>query len=344
MLSSQELQTLITALGTSIGRDDFDIEKIRYHRIIIMTDADVDGSHIRTLLLTFFFRHMRSVIERGYLYIAQPPLYRIKKGQTEIYLKNQVAFDDHVLNLATDKLYLRRVANGNEDIHGSRLTTMMKRVQAFEHLIERLERRHNDARVLRHAVLQLALDASVLADYEAARQLMETLSHTLSGYGDILQEARVDWADEDQSYRLVFITYENGLSRMTAIDNALLASPEMRELRAITDQLGELGPPPYVLHGNNMESTVNNFDELLQTVYDSGKKDLGVQRYKGLGEMNPGQLWDTTMDPVQRSLLQVTIEDAVEADSIFTTLMGDQVDPRKTFIEQHAREVANLDV
>ena len=344
MLSSQELQTLITALGTSIGRDDFDVEKIRYHRIIIMTDADVDGSHIRTLLLTFFFRHMRPVIERGYLYIAQPPLYRIKKGQTEIYLKNQVAFDDHVLNLATDKLHLRRAANGNDEIHGSHLAAMVKRVQAFEHLIERLERRHNDARVLRHAVLQPALSPTILTDYEAACQLMETLSQALSGYGEILQEARVDWEDEDQSYRIVFITYENGLSRMTAIDNALLTSPEVRELRTITEHLGELGPPPYVLHGNNLESTANNFDELLQTVYDSGKKDLGVQRYKGLGEMNPGQLWDTTMDPIQRSLLQVTIEDAVEADGIFTTLMGDQVDPRKTFIERHAREVANLDV
>ena len=344
MLSSQELQTLITALGTSIGRDDFDVEKIRYHRIIIMTDADVDGSHIRTLLLTFFFRHMRPVIERGYLYIAQPPLYRIKKGQTEIYLKNQVAFDDHVLNLATDKLHLRRAANGNDEIHGSHLAAMVKRVQAFEHLIERLERRHNDARVLRHTVLQPALDPTILTDPEAARQLMETLSQALSGYGEILQEARVDWEDEDQSYRIVFITYENGLSRMTAIDNALLTSPEVRELRTITEHLGELGPPPYVLHGNNLESTANNFDELLQTVYDSGKKDLGVQRYKGLGEMNPGQLWDTTMDPIQRSLLQVTIEDAVEADGIFTTLMGDQVDPRKTFIERHAREVANLDV
>ena len=344
MLSSQELQTLITALGTSIGRDDFDVEKIRYHRIIIMTDADVDGSHIRTLLLTFFFRHMRPVIERGYLYIAQPPLYRIKKGQTEIYLKNQVAFDDHVLNLATDKLHLRRTANDHDEIHGSHLASMVKRVQAFEHLIERLERRHNDARVLRHAVLQPALSPSILTNYEVTRQLMETLSHALAGYGEILQEARVQWQDDDQSYRIVFITYENGLSRMTAIDNALLTSPEMRELRTITEHLGDLGPPPYVLYGNNVESTASNFDELLQTVYNSGKKDLGVQRYKGLGEMNPGQLWDTTMDPIQRSLLQVAIEDAVEADNIFTTLMGDQVDPRKTFIERHAREVANLDV
>ena len=344
MLSSQELQTLITALGTSIGRDDFDIEKIRYHKIIIMTDADVDGSHIRTLLLTFFFRHMRPVIERGHLYIAQPPLYRIKKGQNEIYLKNQVAFDDHVLNLATDKLHLRRSTHGNDEIHGSHLAAMVKRVQAFEHLIERLERRHNDARVLRHAVLQSALSPAILTDYEAARHFMETLSQMLSGYGEILRDARVDWDDENQTYRLVFITYENGLSRMTAVDNALLTSPEVRELRAITEYLGELGPPPYVLYGNNVESTANNFDELLQTVYNNGKKDLGVQRYKGLGEMNPGQLWDTTMDPIQRSLLQVAIEDAVEADGIFTTLMGDQVDPRKTFIEQHAREVANLDV
>ena len=220
----------------------------------------------------------------------------------------------------------------------------MKRVQAFEHLIERLERRHNDARVLRHAVLYPALSPSVLTDPEAARLLMETLSQALSAYGEILQDARVDWQDEAQSYRIVFITYENGLSRMTAIDNALLASPEMREASRHYRPSRRARPPPYVLSGGNVESTANNFDELLQTVYDSGKKDLGVQRYKGLGEMNPGQLWDTTMDPIQRSLLQVTIEDAVEADSIFTTLMGDQVDPRKTFIERHAREVANLDV
>ncbi len=345
MLSSQEIQTLITALGAGIGRDDFDVEKIRYHRIIIMTDADVDGSHIRTLLLTFFFRHMRPVIERGYLYIAQPPLYKVKHGQSEMYLKNQVAFDDYILQMATQKLHLR---NGGslDDLTGQSLANLLHRVQTFEQLLSRLERRRNDARVLRQVVLHSDLALPLLQDEAQTRQLLQTLETALrQAYGDdILHRADVEWDEEHNSYRIVLVTRDNGSTLTTVVDHALLASQDLQNLRALTRQLEGLGTPPFILQNGGSEVVAGNFDELLQAVSSVGKKDLSIQRYKGLGEMNPIQLWETTMDPERRTLLQVRIEDAVEADYIFTTLMGDQVDPRKAFIEKHAKEVVNLDI
>jgi DNA gyrase subunit B len=344
MLSNQELQTLITALGAGIGRDDFDIEKIRYHRIIIMTDADVDGSHIRTLLLTFFFRHMRPVIERGYLYIAQPPLYRVKRGQAEIYLKNQSAFDDYVLHLATDKLHVQD-ATQQRNIHGEQLLALVRRVQTFEYLLERLARRlrHGDSHVLRRLVTRNNATPDALRNQAAVTSLAQTLEEALQPAG-VLQDSRIEWADEHSSYRLVLTTQAGSTTLTTVIDHALLASQELQDLRGLAHQLEELGSPPYVLSAGNVESTAHNSSELLHTIQATGRRDLSIQRYKGLGEMNPSQLWDTTMDPTRRTLLQVTIEDAVEADYVFTTLMGDQVDPRKAFIEQHAKEVVHLDI
>jgi DNA gyrase subunit B len=343
MLSSQEIQVLITALGAGIGRDDFDIEKIRYHRIIIMTDADVDGSHIRTLLLTFFFRHMRPAIERGYLHIAQPPLYKVKRGQSEMYLKNQSAFDEHVLHLATEKLHLVRPGAG-DGMHGEQLITLTRRVQMFEQLLGRLARRHQDIRVLRQVALCDWLAAPLLRDQEETAHLQRTLQETLQRYGDILQEARLEWDEDHHCYRIVIVTRGNTTTFTTVVDYALLVSQEIRDLRTLARQFEELGTPPYILRNGEVEHTASDFPELLQAVNTAGIKDLNIQRYKGLGEMNPSQLWETTMDPTRRTLLQVTIEDAVEADYIFTTLMGDQVDPRKAFIEQHAKEVAHLDV
>jgi DNA gyrase subunit B len=345
MLSSQEIQTLITALGTSIGREDFDVEKLRYHKIIIMTDADVDGSHIRTLLLTFFFRHMRAVIERGYLYIAQPPLYKVKRGQVEMYLKNQVAFDDFILQQATEKLRLLTADNA-VDLSGSRFATVVRRLQTFERLLGRLERRRQDARVLRYMVLHGSLALPLLRDEVPATQLLHELQEALQRqYGsDVIQAAQVDLDEEHNCYRLVVVTRENGTVLTTVVDYALLVSQDFQDLRALSRQLETLGAPPYTLQNGEAEVVTGSFDELLQTVSTVGKKDLNIQRYKGLGEMNPTQLWDTTMDPERRTLLQVTIEDAVEADYIFTTLMGDQVDPRKAFIEKHAKEVVNLDI
>ena len=320
-----------------------DIEKIRYHRIIIMTDADVDGSHIRTLLLTFFFRHMRPVIERGYLHIAQPPLYKVKRGQSEMYLKNQVAFDDHVLHLATEKLHLVRPGDG-DGVHGEHLVTSTRRVQAFEQLLARLARRHQDARVLRQVALRDCLAAPLLGDQEETAHLLQALQEALQQYGDILQEARLEWDGDHHCYRIVMLTRGSSSTFTTVVDYALLASQEMRDLRALARQLAELGAPPYTLRSGEVEQVAGDFAQLLQAVNTAGTKDLNIQRYKGLGEMNPIQLWETTMDPTRRTLLQVTIEDAVEADYIFTTLMGDQVDPRKAFIELHAKEVAHLDI
>jgi DNA gyrase subunit B len=345
MLSSQEIQTLITALGTSIGREDFDVEKARYHKIIIMTDADVDGSHIRTLLLTFFFRHMRAVIERGYLYIAQPPLYKVKRGQVEMYLKNQVAFDDFILQQATEKLRLL-TADQAVDLSGSHFATLVRRLQTFERLLGRLERRRQDARVLRYMVLHGSLALPLLRDAAPASQLLHELQETLRRqYGDdVIHTAQVEWDEEHNCYRLVVVTRDNGTVLTTMIDHTLLASQDFQDLRALSRQLDMLGAPPYTLQNGEAEVVTGSFDELLQAVSTIGKKDLNIQRYKGLGEMNPTQLWDTTMDPERRTLLQVTIEDAVEADYIFTTLMGDQVDPRKAFIEKHAKEVVNLDI
>jgi DNA gyrase subunit B len=344
MLSSQEIQTLITALGTGIGREDFDVEKIRYHKVIIMTDADVDGSHIRTLLLTFFFRHMRSVIERGYLYIAQPPLYKVKRGQTEMYLKNQPAFDDHILQLATEKLRLLAPAPGKE-VSGSRLAGLIRRVQTFERLLGRLERRRHDARVLRQVALHGNLTLAVLRDAAQPGQFLDELRQALQQqHGDIVQEGQVTWDEEHNGYRVVLVTQTNGATLTTVVDQALLASQDMQDLRTLARQLETLGTPPYTLQNGGAALVAEDFGALLQAVNTVGQKDLSIQRYKGLGEMNPTQLWDTTMDPERRTLLQVTIEDAVEADYIFTTLMGDQVDPRKTFIEKHAKEAVNLDI
>jgi DNA gyrase subunit B len=308
-----------------------------------MTDADVDGSHIRTLLLTFFFRHMRPVIERGYLYIAQPPLYKVKRGQSEMYLKNQSAFDEHVLHLATERL--RLVHPGADDgVHGERLVTLARRIQTFEHLLGRLARRHQDARVLRQVALHDWLAAPLLGDREETAHLLQALQETLQQQGDIFQEARLEWDRDHHCYRIVAITRGSTGTFTTVVDYALLASQEMRDLRALARQFEELGTPPYILRNGEVEHVAGDFAELLQAVNAAGTKDLNIQRYKGLGEMNPAQLWDTTMDPTRRTLLQVTIEDAVEADYVFTTLMGDQVDPRKAFIEQHAKEVAHLDV
>ena len=346
MLSSQEIQTLITALGTGIGRDDFDIEKVRYHRIIIMTDADVDGSHIRTLLLTFFFRHMRPIIERGYLYIAQPPLYKVKRGQTEMYLKHQTAFDDYILQQATEKLSL---VNPNrmdvQTIRGNDLIAVVRRVQTFEQILARFERRRNDTRLLHQLARHDDVPATVLQEHTEAIHLLETLQSTLvSQHGDAVLQTSVEWDEEHSCYRIVFATRYHDTTLETVIDRVLLASQDLRELRSLAHQLESLGTPPYTLHNGAVAHVIGSLGELLQTVGEVGKKDLSIQRYKGLGEMNPGQLWDTTMDPERRTLLLVTLEDAVEADYIFTTLMGDQVEPRKAFIEAHAKEVVNLDI
>jgi DNA gyrase subunit B len=261
-----------------------------------------------------------------------------------MYLKNQAAFDDHILQLATDKLRLLG-SGGGKEVAGSRLAAQMRRVHTFERLLGRLQRRHYDARVLRTIALHLSAEPRLLHEAPQAMQLQQQLLAALQRqYGEIVQDSQLIWDEEHNCYRIVVLTRENGSTLTTTIDHVLLASQDFQGLRDLARQLEGLGAPPYVLQYGGVETVVEGFDTLLQTVNIVGKKDLNIQRYKGLGEMNPIQLWETTMDPERRTLLQVTIEDAVEADYIFTTLMGDQVDPRKAFIEKHAKEVVNLDV
>jgi DNA gyrase subunit B len=230
------------------------------------------------------------------------------------------------------------------EVHGQHLALLIKRVQTFEQLLGRLARRRNDIRILRQVALDESIVPSMLREQTDTEHVQTLLLDTLQGYGDIVQESWVEWEEEHSCHRLVLVTRDSGNTLRTRVDYTLLASQDMRELRSLVRQLAELGAPPYVLQMGTGEHTASNFEELLQVVNQIGKHDLSIQRYKGLGEMNPSQLWETTMDPTQRTLLRVTIEDAVEADYIFTTLMGDQVDPRKAFIEQHAKEVANLDI
>ena len=287
---------------------------------------------------------MREIIERGYLYIAQPPLYKVKRGQSEIYLKNQAAFDDHVLQLATNRLGLRS-PNREQEVQSDELINILRQIQGFEQLLSRYERRRHDTRVLHELSRIEGFTSAALSDRAEVDRLLQTLTQVLDQtYEEVVEDTRVDWDEAHNGYQIAVRTRHQDSSLGTVIDRALLASPEMRELRRLARELDTLGQPPYILRHGETERTIGSLSELLQTVNDIGKRDLTIQRYKGLGEMNPEQLWDTTMDPEQRTLLQVTLEDAVEADNIFTILMGDQVEPRKAFIEAHAREVVNLDI
>ncbi len=330
MLGSDEIKILITALGTGIGTDDFDITKARYHKIVIMTDADVDGAHIRTLLLTFFFRQMPQVIEKGYLYIAQPPLFKVKKGKKERYIQNESKLENMLFELAADEI----------EIHNGRLLTgrdilpYIKNLSRFEKLLEWFARRKKDTAVIK-ALLHYDLKKELLKNREETGSIVKRLREE---FPDLTEEIRED--EEHQSFRIEL--KRDGLT--LSIDDEFLTSPDFRELKNIFSELRGLGHPPYRVKHNNETREFGSSRELFDYILSLSKKGLNIQRYKGLGEMNPHQLWETTMDPEKRTLLQVTVEDSVNAEEIFTTLMGDQVEPRKEFIEQHALEVRNLDI
>jgi DNA gyrase subunit B len=337
LVSSQEIATLITALGTSIGKDDFKPEKLRYHRIIIMTDADVDGSHIRTLLLTFFYRQMPDLVERGHIYIAQPPLYKIKHGKEERYLK-----DDHEL-----KEYLLRLALKDAELHpgGDRpslaneaLEEVARSYILAEAVIERLAKRI-DPVVL--AALLRDPEIISLADAAAAEQSAQRLM-VLCRVPGLVIEPRYDQKNEAQV--LAIKRMQHGNLRVGYLDNDFLGSGDYTQIKQTAHVLqGLLGQGAFVRRGDH-EHRVTEFKEALDWLLDEVKKGVSIQRYKGLGEMNPEQLWETTMDPKSRRLLRTQIEDAITADEIFTTLMGDMVEPRRAFIESNALGVRNLDV
>ncbi len=332
MLSSEEIRILITALGTSIGPEDFDISKIRYHKVILMTDADVDGAHIRTLLLTFFYRQMPQVIEKGYLYIAQPPLFKVKKGRTEKYLQNETEMLGMLFELASDDL---EVPVKGQSVRGKALVPYLKRLYKFEWLTEWFERRRKDPALLR-VILSTGMNKETLKD---RRQFEEILSR-ISEKDQSMHIGEIQLDEEHQTYG-VEIRRKNYKLKL---DTNFLRSPEFRELENLFTIIKDLGDPPYKVQTKDGIKEIGKSKELLDFVLATAKKGLSIQRYKGLGEMNPQQLWETTMDTEKRTLLQVMVQDSVEADSIFTILMGDKVEPRKEFITTHALEARNIDI
>jgi len=347
MLSSQEIQAIIAAIGCGIG-EDFDVEKARYHKVVIMTDADVDGSHIRTLLLTFFFRQMRELIERGYLYIAQPPLFKVKKGKSERYIKDERTLEEHLLDLALASVVV--LPAGTEDpLPAARLRRLLECASFYRTILERLALRRLDERIVDAAVTARMPQQGELAD-EAG--LLERVAPALEARFAVIAggEEPVAWSTsedpEHRGYRLVAETRRAGVFYETAIGTELLRSPDFQRLAELGAELAEIGSAPFrLLRGADAEpEEVPTPVALLKRLLEVGEKGLSIQRYKGLGEMNPDQLAETTMEPGSRTLLQVRIEDAVEADDAFTTLMGDDVEPRREFIERYALDVQNLDI
>ncbi|SNR81243.1 DNA gyrase subunit B [Methylobacillus rhizosphaerae] len=336
LLSSQEIATLITAMGTGIGKDDFNAEKLRYHRIIIMTDADVDGAHIRTLLLTFFYRQMGELVERGHVYIAQPPLYKVKQGRDERYLKDEQELDQYLLQSALKGAELLK-QEGGESIGGEALQVIAKQMVLTEAIIRRLAPLYDES-ILR-ALLEmpkLELDTEATAE-TAATQLRLLL-------GDTGSEVLVSQNQESGNYRLEINKYVHGNLHASIIDSDFISSGDYQQILATSNILrGLIGEGATIKRGEKQQA-VNNFKAALDWLMGEAKHGLNIQRYKGLGEMNPEQLWETTMDPTVRRLLKVQIDDAIAADEIFTTLMGDQVEPRRAFIEGNALGVNNLDV
>jgi DNA gyrase subunit B len=343
MLASQEIATIITALGCGIGEDHFEISKLRYHSIVLMTDADVDGSHIRTLLLTFFFRQMPEIIERGHLFIAQPPLFKVRKGQKEFYLKNEASFDEFLILTATHEL--RLIDHEGHVIEGNTLTDLAHKTMRYRKVFSKIKRK-GDERILDTLLKQVSLDSRSLHDeVEIATKLSAMQSYAERTYPEVLPlKFQLEKEEELDRFQILCETTIGGAPVVTRIDHSLMDSPEFKELRSLIKSFEEFGKPPFRLETKDQQVEFEKIEKIIEHIDAIGRKGLQIQRYKGLGEMNPEQLWETTMNPESRSMLQVRVEDAVDADGIFTILMGDQVEPRKAFIAQNALNVRNLDI
>ena len=336
MLGSQEIGTLITALGTGIGRDEFDIKKLRYHKVVIMTDADVDGAHIRTLLLTFFFRQMPQLIEGGYLYIAQPPLYKVARGKSEVYLKDQAALEDYLIEMGMDGAVLR--LQTGEEIAGADLGRVIDGARQFRRILDAFPS-HYPRGILEQAALAGAFDPG-RADSDL-QNVADTVAHRLNLIAEEYEKGWSGRITQDHGIRLSRIL--RGVEELRTLDGAVLRSGEARRLSTIAGQTRDAYRDPARMVRKDREQMVHGPSDLLKTILTEGEKGLSLQRYKGLGEMNPEQLWETTLDPEARTLLQVKVDDLAEADDIFTKLMGDVVEPRREFIQQNALNVEHLD-
>jgi DNA gyrase subunit B len=336
MLGSQEIGNLVMALGTGIGRDEFDISKLRYHKIVIMTDADVDGAHIRTLLLTFFYRQMPKLIEGGYLYIAQPPLYKVGRGKSEVYLKDQTALENYLIDQGTEGAVLR--LGSGEDIVGQDLVRIVEEARQVRRILDAFPTHYP-----RHILEQAAI-ADAFAQGRADNDLQGVADAVAKRLDLIAAEYERGWAGritQDHGIRLSRIL--RGVEEVRTLDGQVLRSGEARKLNQMSAALREVYTLPAKLVRKDRSQAIHGPLDLLDAILKEGEKGLSLQRYKGLGEMNPEQLWETTLDPEARTLLQVKIDDMAEADDLFTKLMGDVVEPRREFIQQNALTVENLD-
>ncbi|MGQ7846660.1 DNA topoisomerase (ATP-hydrolyzing) subunit B [Granulosicoccus sp. 3-233] len=342
MLQSAEVGTLITALGCGIGRDEFDVDKLRYHYIVIMTDADVDGSHIRTLLLTFFYRQMPELIRRGHIYIAQPPLFKVKKGKQERYVKDDAELNAYLLQLALDGARLHVTADA-PTISDTGFESLAQEYMRVGLLMNRMERRFNRD-VLEAMINQTPISEDDLTSADKVAEYGRQLVDTLNGQLSVTSQYSSSPVERDGKHGLQLVRRVHGNDKEIQLDPGFFQSPDYRTLARLAEKLvGMLGEGAYVARGDR-ELPISSFKEAMDWLIAESKRGLTIQRYKGLGEMNPEQLWETTMDPEARRMLQVSIEDAIAADEVFDTLMGDQVEPRRDFIERNALSVSNLDV
>ena len=339
MLGHEEIRALITALGTGIGKDDFDSAKLRYHKIIIMTDADVDGSHIRTLLLTFFFRQMNELIERGHVFIAQPPLFKAKKGKKETYIKDEKALTRELMRSASEDIEVK-IGNEKQTLQPRQLSTFLGNLVDYKSVFDKVEKRLRD-RSLAELLIQSGLESK---SHFANRGNLEAVAPQIQKLG---YEVEFGFDEEHSLHNLVVKRKTDNGPYQRTIDHEFISLAEFKRAVSLTHSLKEYDNPPFFIfekEKNGVKFELQTREQLLETILTTGKKDFHIQRYKGLGEMNPEQLWETTMNADTRSLLQVRIDDAVETDLIFTILMGDAVEPRRKFIEDNALDVRNLDI
>jgi len=332
MLGHEEIRAIITALGTGIGKDDFDATKLRYHKVILMTDADVDGSHIRTLLLTFFFRHMRELIEKEHIYIAQPPLYRVKRGKMDRYIRDEREFSRELMKRATEEHSVK--GKNGKALEGGELTQFLLNVQELEQITQKLSRRLREPKLV-ELLAESELDKK--ADFADKKKLQELVKAIEKA--KLKVETKIVW-DEEHSLNELVLT--NGSERR--INWALASTADFKRLRTLWQAIGESDKPPFTITHNGTKVVKEDSVGVLNYVLEDAKKEFTITRFKGLGEMNPEQLWDTTMNAETRTLLKVRLEDAVAAETIFSTLMGENVEERRKFIEENALEVVNLDI